>query len=131
MADRYEIVVRQTGPMTFVANNGSAQVTVASDEFQPTELFLASLGGCMVETMQEYAQRNGILLGDISATLSCDMANRPRRIARINIVYHLPGGDPTQLRREALVRAGDHCTIHQLLKMPPEFVVSLEGAESA
>lgn len=128
MADRYEIAVRQTGPMTFVADNGSAQVTIGSEEFQPTELFLASLGGCMVETMQEYAQRNGILLEDISATLTCDMANRPRRIARIDVVYHLPD-DLTPLRREALVRAGDHCTIHQLLTMAPELVVGLEGGE--
>lgn len=125
MADQYQITARQTGPLTFVADNGAAEVSVGAGKYQPTELFLASLGTCMLSTMLEYAQRNGIPLKDISVDMSGQMANGPRRISQVNVVYHLPA-ELSQVHTDALVRAGNHCTIHQSLAHPPELAVSVD-----
>jgi len=129
MADQYEVTARQTGPLTFATDNGSVIVAVDEGSFQPTELFLASLGACMLSTMLEYAERNRIHLADVSVDLSGQMANRPRRISQVNVVYHLPV-ELGQAHVDALVRAGNHCTIHQTLENPPELVVSIDRTDS-
>jgi len=125
MADLYEITTRQTGPLTFATDNGAVVVKVGGDNFQPVELFLASLGSCMLSTMLEYAERNHIHLADASVDLSGQMANKPRRIGQVNVVYHLPV-ELSQVHIDALVRAGNHCTIHQSLERPPELVVRVD-----
>lgn len=125
MADLYEIKARQTGPLTFATDNGEVVVNVGDVNFQPVELFLASLGSCMLSTMLEYAERNHIELADASVDLSGQMANKPRRIGRVNVVYHLPV-ELSQVHLDALVRAGNHCTIHQSLERPPDLLVSVD-----
>lgn len=125
MADLYEITARQTGPLTFATDNGAVVVNVGDGTFQPVELFLASLGSCMLSTMLDYAERNHIHLADASVDLSGQMANAPRRISQVNVVYHLPV-ELSQVHLDALVRAGNHCTIHQSLERPPELVVSVD-----
>ncbi len=125
MADLYEITARQAGPLTFATDNGAVVVKVGDGNLQPVELFLASLGSCMLSTMLEYAERNHIHLADASVDLSGHMANKPRRIGQVSVVYHLPV-ELSQIHLDALVRAGNHCTIHQSLERPPELVVSVE-----
>jgi len=100
-------------------------VTVGDGSYRPTEPFLASLGTCMLPTMLEYAQRNGIHLADVSVDLSGQMANGPRRISHVNVVYH-PPAELGQVHVDALVRAGNHCTIHHMLEHPPELAVSVD-----
>lgn len=125
MADLYEITARQTGSATFATDNGAVVVKVGDGNFRPVELFLASLGSCMLSTLLEYAERNHIDLADASVDLSGQMANKPRRIGQVNVVYHLPV-ELSQVHLDALVRAGNHCTIHQSLERPPELVVSVD-----
>lgn len=125
MANLYEVTARQTGPLAFATDNGEVVVNVGDGNFQPVELFLASLASCMLSTMLEYAERNQIHLADASVDLSGHMANAPRRIGQINVVYHLPV-ELSQVHLDALVRAGNHCTIHQSLERPPELVVSVD-----
>lgn len=129
MADQYQVTARRIGPLTFTTDNGAMEVTVGEGGFQPTELFLSSLGACMLSTMLEYAERNRIHLADVSVDLSGEMANGPRRMSQISVVYHLPA-ELSQVHMDALVRAGNHCTIHQTLERPPELTVSIDRTDS-
>lgn len=124
MADSYTTTATRTGTERFAVTNGTS--TVVSDTgFRPSELLLASLSSCILWTVVDYAERNGIeLSGEVSVTVSGSMANRPRRVGGIRVGIALPDG-LSDKQRDALLRAGQHCPVHATLAHSPEVTVGL------
>ncbi|HEX5724758.1 MAG TPA: OsmC family protein [Longimicrobiaceae bacterium] len=82
--------------------------------FSPTDLLAASLGSCMVTTMAIVAEREGIPFSQARFTLEKHMRSDPRRVDRIPVTVHMPGGlDAAQ--RERLEAAARGCPVHRSL----------------
>ncbi|QOJ00022.1 MAG: OsmC family protein [Phycisphaeraceae bacterium] len=84
--------------------------------FSPTDLVAAGLASCVLTTMAMFAERHGLDLTGISATVEKHMTQppAPRRIARLPVVVTLPASVPAEMR-ERLERVGYACPVHASL----------------
>ena len=83
----------------------------------PAELLAGSLGTCIAMMVQGYCQRHGYD-GDVSVSLTMELAADPKRIGRIVVDLELPDGVPDD-RIEAIKRVAERCPIHETLRNPP------------
>ena len=93
----------------------------------PTELFVAGLAACVGFYAERFLRRHG---PEASLSVTCDFAmstDRPSRVASVDLRIDVPGPLRDDLR-EALLRAVDHCTVHNSLRTPP--AVSMEIRDS-
>lgn len=123
----YKVQIQHATGLGFEVSNERTQLRT---EWNPTdgawlatELLLASLGACMLATMMDYAQNNGLDITGSSVEVTADTETRPVRMGRIHITYLLPDG-LTEAQVGALVRAGDRCKVHNTIAHHPEFVVA-------
>jgi len=86
-------------------NNGKGE------SFSPTDLASSSLASCMMTIMGILAEREGIDLGGLKASVVKIMAANPRRIAGINIHLSHPGLIATDDQKEKLRRAALTCPV--------------------
>ncbi len=84
--------------------------------FSPTDLVAAGLASCILTTMAMFAERNGLNLDGISASVEKHMTSppAPRRIGRLPVTVQLPASVPMEMR-ERLERAGNSCPVHASL----------------
>lgn len=95
----------------------------------PTELFVASLAGCVGFYAGRYLRRHQLPEDGLAVDCSWVFAGgRPARVGRIDVRLHLPEGFPEDKRR-ALQAVVEHCTVHNSLRDAPEVEISLEAAE--
>ncbi len=83
---------------------------------KPTELLALALAACKAMTALQYAQRKGHELQGLAIDVDYEMAENPRRIARITTRF---SGMKTQLDAETLERvtaAMKACTISRTLE---------------
>lgn len=124
MADSYTTTATRTGPEQFSVTNGTSTVS-SGPGFRPSELLLASLSSCILWTVADYAERNGIEIpGEVSVTATGTMASRPRRVGEVRAEIVLPEG-LSDKQRDALLRAGQHCPVHATLTHAPEVTIAL------
>jgi putative redox protein len=90
----------------------------------PTELFVASLAGCIAFYARRYLARHRIPTDGLQITASYVMARHPARVAAISIHVTPPAGLPDE-RRDALLAVAEHCTVHNSLVRPPDVLVQL------
>lgn len=98
----------------------------------PTELFVASLAGCVAYYAAVFLQRRGVDTTGMQVTCSHTMSDdRPHRVAGIEVEVPVPAGiDPNWLA--PLQRSIDHCVVHNSLEQPPEVRIRLtQGAPAA
>lgn len=67
--------------------------------FSPTDLVGAAMGSCMLTTMAIHSEKDGIKLDGSWATVEKEMIANPRRIAKLNVVLHLPMNIPHDYRK--------------------------------
>src|SRR6476469_334144 len=77
----------------------------------PTELFVASLAGCVGFYARRYLARHDLPEDGLTVTARYAMAARPARVSDITIDIELPEGVPAE-RRDALVDLASHCTVN-------------------
>ena len=65
-------------------NNGKGEA------FSPTDLVGIATGTCMLTTMAIHCEKEGVSIKGSRVTVEKEMAANPRRIAKLNIVIHLP-----------------------------------------
>jgi putative redox protein len=94
----------------------------------PTELFVASLAGCVAFYARRYLARHALPEQGLQVLTEYAMTSRPARVERIRIRLVLPPGVPDE-RREALLAVASHCTVHNSLTSPP--TVSVDAAPSS
>ena len=96
----------------------------------PTELFVASLAGCVAFYAQRYLVRHDLPLEGLAVRAHWTMAVRPARVASITVEVQLPEGVPPE-RRDALLAVASRCTLHNTLADPPDVAIELRHAEVA
>jgi uncharacterized OsmC-like protein len=86
----------------------------------PTELFAASLAGCVAFYAGRYLHRHGLDSEGLRVRAEFTMASdRPPRVDAVRLVVAPPPGLSEQ-RRAALRVVVSHCPVHNTLLEPPE-----------
>ncbi len=129
MSTTYSITARDLGEFSYEIGNGHATVRTAWNpgpgNFLATELFLAGLGACMLATLMYAGQVMKLDLTGSTVRVDADSATKPDRMTNIRVVYRLPPG-LTEAQKQALVRAGNRCKVHETIESHPQMIVSVE-----
>lgn len=89
----------------------------------PTELFIASLAGCVAFYARRYLDRHALPTEGLAVDADFRMGSRPARVATMEVRLTVPAGVPAE-RREALLAVASHCTVHNSLITTPEITVA-------
>ena len=82
--------------------------------FSPTDLLGTALGTCMLTIMGIVARRHDWSLEGASVSVDKHMFQVPRRIGRLDVVFHLPE-DLNDDARRTLEKAAQACPVHHSL----------------
>jgi putative redox protein len=85
------------------------------EAFSPTDLLCASLGTCMLTTMDIAAQKNEFRLHFVSMEVTKVMASDPRRVAEILVVMDLSAGKYSAEQKEIIEKAALNCPVAKSL----------------
>lgn len=85
----------------------------------PSELLVSSLGACIVMMVQRYCDRNEYRDGEVSASMTYELADKPKRIAAITIDLEIPNDVPEE-KIPVIRRVAEACPIHGTLLNTPE-----------
>jgi uncharacterized OsmC-like protein len=96
----------------------------------PTELFVASLAGCVGFSAERFLRRHDIVPDGLRVECDFEMGERPARVERIEIRLRLPAGFP-ESRRAALLAVVEHCAVHNSLAKPPAVEIEVTQASRA
>jgi len=94
----------------------------------PTEIFIASLAGCVAFYAERFLRRHGLSTEGLTVACAYEWAQGPHRVGAIDVSVEAPS--LTADKRDAFERVIDHCTIHNTLRMPPAVRVSVTPARS-
>ncbi len=86
-------------------NNGRGEA------FSPTDLVCSALSSCMITIMGILANREGIELTGLTSEVTKIMAENPRKIKEIQIVFSHPSLNVTDTQKEKLKRAALTCPV--------------------
>ena len=89
----------------------------------PTDLFVASLAGCVAYYGGRYL-RDHDLDPELRVRTSYRMAFSPNRVSRVAISIEAPS--ITAEHQAAFTEAVSHCTVHNSLHQPPEVEIALD-----
>lgn len=129
-----QIDVRYEGGLRCRAHHGPSGVELTTDApvdnqgrgeaFSPTDLVATALGACIFTIMGIYAEREGVDLEGMKATVGKIMSSEgPRRIARLEVVIDMPPGLEPKHRR-AMERCAEVCPVRLSLKAETEVPVT-------
>jgi len=95
-------------------NNGKGEL------FSPTDLVGAALSSCMLTVMAIAAEKDGVELKGSRAEITKEMNANPRRIAKLNVILHLPQSVPHDYRKK-IEAIANTCPVKQSLS--PEVTI--------
>ena len=85
--------------------------TGKGEEFSPTNMVEAALGGCMLISMGTLAMRSNLDLSGVKVDVKVSMTDKPRmRFGSIDIEVEMPAG-LAEKDRTRLQAAAEHCPI--------------------
>ncbi len=90
----------------------------------PTELFVASLAGCVGFYVRRYLARHRLDATGLRVEVAWDMASKPSRVGEVTLRVVVPAGVPEE-RRAGLLAQASHCTVHNTLHRPPPVAIEL------
>jgi len=90
----------------------------------PSELFVASLAGCVGFFAERFLVRHNIPTGGLGVHATYEYAeDAPSRVPSIDVQLTVPVGFP-ESKMIALMRVVDRCTVHNSLRQPPQVWIS-------
>ncbi len=128
------ITARYDGQLRCVAQHGPSAASLTTDaptdncgrgaSFSPTDLVATALATCAMTTMGIVAQREGIALDGMTATVRKGMVADPkRRIGALPLQIAIPG-QPTAEQRQKLETAARTCPV--ALSVHPSISAAIE-----
>ncbi len=106
-------------------NNGRGE------SFSPTDLVASGLAACAMTVMAIRAEKLGIELKGMSASVNKVMAENPRRIARLPLTIRMPAGlIATPAIREELESVARSCPVAQSLSPAIEVPMTFDYIQS-
>lgn len=86
-------------------NNGKGEA------FSPTDMVSTALASCMMTIMGIVAEREGIDMTGLHASVDKEMASNPRKIARVGLHFEWDNCKATAAERAKLKKAGLTCPV--------------------
>jgi len=97
----------------------------------PSELFVASLAGCVGFFAERFLVRHHIETTGLGVHATYAYSeDSPSRVASIDVGLEIPEGFP-QSKLSALMKVVDHCTVHNSLRQAPQVRISTMSASAA
>jgi len=96
----------------------------------PTELFVASLAGCVAFYARRYLARHSLSADGLSVEADFVIGGRPTRVTEITLRITPPAALPAG-RFDAFLAVASHCTVHNSLTQPPSITTKLLESVSA
>jgi putative redox protein len=93
----------------------------------PTEVFVASLAGCVAYYVERFLDRHAIDGVGLRVIADFAMAEHPSRVGVVELRVIVPCGVPEKLRAPLLAVA-EHCTVHNSIAAAPRVQIELETA---
>ncbi|UAB81110.1 OsmC family protein [Marixanthomonas sp. SCSIO 43207] len=84
------------------------------EAFSPTDTVATGLANCMLTMMGIKANDLKVNLEGATATVTKTMASNPRRISKIEVVFHLPEISDQKIRK-ILEKTAETCPVHYSL----------------
>ena len=94
--------------------------------FSPSEMLSISLGSCILSTMGIAARSMNTDITGATASVAKEMADGPRRIARISVRVHVPGNFDDR-QRTKLEAAAHACPVHNVLGIDAPITIDWTG----
>ena len=91
----------------------------------PTELFAASLAGCVAFYGRRYLARHNVSTDGLSVEAEFSSGGTPNRITDVTVHITPPAALPSE-RRDAFLAVASHCTLHNTLRHPPTVDIRLD-----
>ena len=82
------------------------------EAFSPTDLCSTSVAACAMTIMGIYAQEKGLDITGTEIEITKTMSANPRRIASIDIIYHMPAREFSDKDKAVLERVAHTCPVH-------------------
>lgn len=95
-----------------VDNNGKGEA------FSPTDLCSTALAACAMTIMGIYGKKHDVDLSGTEMEITKVMSANPRRIGKIEIVFHMPDREYTERQKAAVEQCAQVCPVH--LSLHPE-----------
>jgi len=105
-------------------NNGGSDVGPT-----PTEVFVASLAGCVAYYATRFLERHGQQSDGLRVRAEFGMAAHPSRVGSIELVLTVPGLPETL--RAPLLAVAEHCTVHNSMRLTPAVHIELDNVLAA
>lgn len=93
----------------------------------PLELLGASLSGCVALYVHKYCEAQGLAADDLAVEVRPFWRENPGRVARYDIIVHLPETIPAE-HHEEIERVAQSCPVHHTLTLAPEITLQLRAA---
>ena len=84
--------------LTKIATDAPKDNNGRGESFSPTDLVGAALGSCMLTVMAIAAEKDGVDLKNSRVNVEKEMTGAPRKIAKLNVVLHMPKVLPLDYR---------------------------------
>jgi uncharacterized OsmC-like protein len=128
-----KLTVRHLDGLRFLASTGDHTVVVdappeeggTGTAMSSPQLFAAAVATCALSFMANSCRLHGLRTDHLSLDVTCEDAQRPQRISRIDIRIHIEPPVPAD-RRRALLGVARRSTVANTLARPPEIHISLE-----
>lgn len=92
-----------------VDNNGKGE------SFSPTDLCSAALGACAMTIIGIYARQHDVDVTGTTMEITKTMAQDPRRIGKIEVIFHMPKRAYTEKQKTMIERAARTCPVEKSL----------------
>ena len=96
----------------------------------PLELLGASLSGCVALYVHKYCEAHALPSDELAVEVRPLWRDDPGRIARFDIIVHLPESVPSE-HHGAIEEVAQSCPVHHTLRLAPEINLQLRAAALA
>lgn len=135
---RHSVVATADGGLAFSVSIREHLVTTdqparaGGDDSAPTplELLSASLASCIALYIQKFCLANAVQASGFAVEVKPLWKEEPGRIARFDVIVHLPDSVPAT-QRAAIGEVARTCPVHNTLTQMPEITVELRDLEPA
>lgn len=96
------------------------------EAFSPTDLCATALASCAMTIIGIYGQAHNVDVTGTEIEITKTMSADPRRIGRIDVVFHMPGRTYSAKEKTMIERAVRTCPVHLSLHPDVEQVFTLK-----
>lgn len=90
------------------------------EAFSPTDLCATAVASCAMTIMGIYGKSHNVNVDGTRIEITKTMSASPRRIAEIEVIFHMPDNDYTDKEKLLLEKAAHTCPVH--LSLHPDVV---------